>query len=492
MSSDLPILRPSETCWRIERSDRLRVILDAADYFATIRKAVPLARHSVLMIGWDFDTRIELEPHAPPSDTPNRLGEFLNWVVESNPELRIHVLKWDMDWLPSLGRGSTPLAILDWMTDDRIRFKLDAAHPVASAHHQKIVVIDDTLAFCGGIDMTGDRWDTPDHLDDHPLRRRPSTRRRYGPWHDVTTAVNGDAARALGDLARERWKAATGEDLAPPPPRPPLWPEGLETTMRSVDVAVSRTLPPHGEREGVHEIEALYLAAIAGTRRNLYIESQYFASRKVAEAMVARLREEDPPEIVVVNPLTADGWLEEQVMGSSRAMLLQMLRAADHCDRFRMYTPVTFKGDPIYVHAKVLVMDDHLLRVGSSNLNNRSMGFDTECDLSVEVGPETPELAETIAGLRTMLLAEHLGVEPAAFEAAVARKGGSLIGGIEALRGPGRSLVPFVPPELNGLQETVLADNDLLDPERPSHMWGRRIRRKAARQWLPFFGRVAE
>lgn len=485
------LLRPSETCWRIEPSERLSVIVDAADYFATIRSAVQLAKHSVLMIGWDFDTRIELEPGADTSEVPTRLGDFLNFVVEANPDLHVHVLKWDLDWLPALGRGSTPLMVLDWMTNERIRFKLDAAHPVASAHHQKIVVIDDALAFCGGIDMTGDRWDTPDHLDDHPHRRRPTTRRRYGPWHDVTTAVNGEAARALGDLARQRWKAATDEDLAPPPQREALWPEGLEPMLENVDVAVSRTLPAHGEREGVHEIEKLYLAAIAATQRSIYIESQYFASRKVAEAMAARLREDDPPEIVVVNPETADGWLEEQVMGSSRAMLLKMLREVDHRDRFRMYTPVTFKGVPIYVHAKVLVMDDKLLRVGSSNLNNRSMGFDTECDLSVEARPDRPELSEKIVDLRTRLLAEHLGVTPEAIVSTMERKDGSLIATIEALRSPGRSLVPFVPPDLNGLQETVLADSDLLDPERPSHMWGKRRRRKARLQWLPFFGKDA-
>ena len=474
------LLRPGETCWRIARANRLAVIVDAADYFATVRAAVQQARHSVMLIGWDFDTRIKLDPLDGRSEVPNRLGKFLNWAVARQPELNMYMLRWDLGAMNALGRGTTPLFILNWMTDERMHFKLDGAHPVGSAHHQKVVVIDDTLAFCGGIDMTADRWDTREHLDNDPHRIRPSSRRRYGPWHDVATAVDGDAARALGDLARARWKRSTGEDLEPPPPTPSAWPKGLDPSMTDVDVAISRTMPEYGENEGVYEIEALYLAAVAGAQRTFYVESQYFASRKVAEAMAARLREPDGPEIVVVNPESAAGWLEEEVMGSSRARLLRLIQDADRHGRFRLYTPVTEGGAAIYVHAKVLVMDDRLLRVGSSNLNNRSLGFDTECDLSVEAPTDAANEAEVrrrIIGLRDDLLSEHLGVENAVFEAAVDKNGGSVIAAIEELRTNGRSLVPFDMPEQNIVEENLLAENELLDPERPIGGW-KSIRRK--------------
>jgi phospholipase D1/2 len=126
------------------------------------------------------------------------------------------------------------------------------------------------------------------------------------------------------------------------------------------------------------------------------------------------------------------------------------------------------------VHAKIVVMDDRLLRVGSSNLNNRSLGSDTECDLSVEARPDAPEHADLrrrISALRSELLAEHLGVPVAKVEEALAREDRSLIGAIEALRGSGRSLVPFEAPEFNGIEDALLAESDLLDPERPSHRW---------------------
>ncbi len=475
-------LRPGETCWRIERADRLAVIIDAADYFATVREAIVNARHSVYLIGWDFDTRITLARPNNLPDVPNRLGKLLTWCVSNRKDLRIYVLRWDLGAINALGRGSTPLVVMDWMTDKRIRFKLDGAHPSASAHHQKIVVIDDMLAFCGGIDMTADRWDTRAHLDNDPGRRRPTTKRRYKPWHDVSTAVDGAAARALGDLARTRWHSATGEKLEVPPRMQSVWPDSLVPTMQDVDVGISRTKPEYNGDDGVHEIETLLLEVIAKARKTIYIESQYFASRKIAEAMVSRLEEPDGPEIVVINPETANGWVEEEVMGASRARMVEVINATEHADRFRIYNPVTAKGAPIYVHAKVMIVDDCFLKVGSSNLNNRSLGFDSECDLSVELRPDAPEgkaTSRAILDLRHDLLAEHLGTDIASFQAALEQTNGSLIRAIESLRTNHKSLVLFdvEAAKVNG--DSIMAESALLDPERATspakgfrRLWG--------------------
>ncbi len=481
-----PILQPGRNCWKMASADRMAVVIDAANYFRHLRDAMLQAERRILLIGWDFDTRISLvhedEAKAGAKDgngagngaIPHRLGEFLSWLVEHRPDLEIHILKWDLGTIQALGRGSTPLFILDWITSERIRFRLDSAHPPTGAHHQKIAVIDDVLAFCGGIDTTADRWDTREHLDDDPRRARPTTGRAYGPWHDVATAATGPAARLLGEVARDRWLRATGEELDALPPLPPIWPEGLEPLVEGAMVAVSRTMPEYGDAPAIDEIAHLYLDAIASARQSLYIESQYFAARSVAEAICARLAEPDGPEIVVVNPETANGWLEEKVMGASRARLLEEVGNADRHGRFRIYCPVTEGGTPIYVHAKVLVVDDRLLRVGSSNLNNRSLGFDSECDLSLEApaGAAGDSIRRRIVDLRNDLLAEHLGTTPEAFAAAVEAEG-SLIRTIEGLRGPGRSLVPFEPPELGTFGENVLAENGFLDPEGTSAEWRR-------------------
>lgn len=469
------LLVPGKNCWRIERADRLALIIDAEDYFKTVKEAILGARHSVYLIGWDFDTRIRFEPEGATLDGPNRLGPFLRWIDRHRPEVKVYVLKWDLGALQALGRGTTPLAVLDWFTSRRIHFRLDGAHPKGAAHHQKIVVVDDALAFCGGIDMTADRWDTREHRDDDERRRRPSGR-AYGPWHDASTMVDGDVARALGELARERWKRASGDDIEPPPAREPFWPIGIEPHFTDVDVAIARTQPKLDDEKGVHEIESFYLDAIAAAERTIYCESQYFASRRIAEAIAARLKEKNGPEIVVVNPESADGYLEAMVMDTARARLLDLVSKADRHDRFRIYTPVTKKGEPIYVHAKVLVVDDRLLRVGSSNLNNRSMGFDTECDLIIEAVPGrrgAPELRRTIIDIRNDLLAEHLDTTPSKIAAAVEGEG-SLIGAIDALGGSGRTLQPYEPDEASAIEE-ALAENDLLDPERPPS-WSRKLR----------------
>jgi phosphatidylserine/phosphatidylglycerophosphate/cardiolipin synthase-like enzyme len=478
------LLVPGETCWRVARAERHAVFVDAADYFAALKGAVLRAQRRVLFIGWDFDPRIRMDPRRSGrrhsgARRADKLGRVLEDAVRANPRLEIGVLQWDYGMVVGLGRGLAPIVLLNRRTPDRLTMTVDTHHPVGGAHHQKIVVVDDCLAFAGGIDVTADRWDTPEHLDRQPLRRRPSTHRPTGPWHDVTSLVSGPAARAVGDLARERWASGTGRSLEPVTDVEACWPPEVEPFLTDVDVAISRTRPEHGGQSLVHEIELLWLAAIAAARRTVYVESQYFANRRVAEAIAERLREDDGPEFVVVNPESADGWLEDKAMGTARVKLLALVADADVHGRFRLYVPVTAGRRPIYVHAKVLVVDDRLLRIGSANLNNRSMGLDTECDLSIEArdgDPRRDELAGAITGLRDRLLGEHLGVPPEAVAATVAGCGGSLLAAVERLRRQqGRSLVPFTPPAL-GPVERVLADTELLDAERTPNRW-RRVRR---------------
>lgn len=471
------VLEPGITCWRTEHADHLTSIVDAAEYFRHAKSAMLQARKRIILIGWDFDTRIAFEPDRRTLEGPNRLGAFLKWLSKHRPDLDIYLLKWNIGAISALGRGMTPVFVLNWFSNPRLHFEIDGAHPVSAAHHQKIIVVDDALAFCGGIDMTVDRWDTSEHADRSRFRREPNGR-RYGPWHDVTTAVDGQAARALGDQARARWLAATGEELEPVEPAHTIWPDGLEPTLRGVDVSIARTLPVYGDQKGVHEIEALYMAVIAGARHTLYLESQYLASRSIADALAERLREPAGPEIVIVLPRNADGWLEEKAMDGARRTLLHMLWEADIHGRFGAYYPVTAGGKPIYVHAKVVVMDETLLRIGSSNLNNRSMGFDTECDLAIEAAEPGDAVGRAAVDLRNKLLAEHLDVP---FEkVAEGTANGSLISTIEQLRGPGRSLRPFREGTVEN-EDSVLAENALMDPERAPDSPGRRLRQLLAR-----------
>lgn len=459
-----------QDCWRIARAARASVIIDADAYFRHARAAMLKARKRIMLIGWDFDARISLLREEEAKDgAPVIISDFIRWLVERTPELEIYLLRWDTGAIKSMLRPSTLLTTLRWMAHPRITVKLDSHHPPGASHHQKIVVIDDCFAFCGGIDMTGDRWDTRHHRDEDPGRKHPDGT-PYGPWHDATTALQGQVAAVLGDHSRARWKGAGGDDLLPVDGVEDCWPDALPVQFRDVDVAIARTAPEMDDQQPVKEIERLYVNQIAAAKRCIYAESQYFASRRIAEAMAARLGEPDGPEIVIVNPRQADGWLEQQAMDTARARLFEALKARDPHNRLRLYHPFTARGEPIYVHAKILIVDDRLIRVGSSNMNNRSLGLDTECDISIDTALSANDGQQvTITAIRDDLIAEHLDLPRERVSALIADRG--LIAAIEELRTKaGRTLRPYETPDLNDVQQW-LADNEVLDPENPDEMF---------------------
>ena len=369
-----------------------------------------------------------------------------------------------------------------WWKHRRIHVKLDSMHPPGASHHQKIVVIDDCFAFCGGIDMTDGRWDTRDHADGDPRRVGPGGRPN-GPWHDATMALAGPAAAALGELARERWRCATGTAIDPVAPARALWPAALEPDFEDATSPSRAPAPTIGGSSRAARSSALSLDLIARARRFIYAENQYFASRRIGEAIARRLAEPDGPEIVLVGPERADGWLEQEAMDFGPGAAVAGDRRGRRARAASASTiPFTAAGEPIYVHAKIMVVDDALLRVGSSNWNNRSLRLDTECDVTVERRrartPRDRRAPRRPAGRASGLRARRV--------AAAFAETGSLIETVERLRGPGRSLRPYAPPDF-GVEE-ALADNEALDPEIPDELFepfsgGGLLRR------LPKFGR---
>ncbi|WP_424931501.1 phospholipase D-like domain-containing protein [Amaricoccus macauensis] len=459
------LIRPGETVWQSASAARFAFIVDAADFFFHAKRAMLSAKHSVYLIGWDFDARIELEPEGQTLEGPNQIGSFLNWLSKERPEVDLRVLKWDVGLLHSLSRGETPAFLFYWRIRQRIELRLDSAHPPASAHHMKLLVVDDSLAFCGGIDMTEGRWDTRAHEPGRDGRRDPSGGEELKPWHDATSCVSGPAARLLGDLARERWERATGDEVVPVDDTNDIWPEGLDPQFENIEIGVARTIPEYKNAPQVSEVEKATLAILESVQRTLYIESQYLASRRIAETMAKRLKEAEGPEIVVVCPRDSEGWLEPKAMDSARARMIELLRRADHDDRFRIYYPVNAGDQPIYVHAKVMIADDRVFKVGSANLNNRSMGYDTECDILIE--GETPEEADQILAMRNDLVAEHLACDVQDVSRAIEKAGGSLVRAIDALNPKtGRRLLP-IRTEEHSYDEEMLAESDAADPIRP-------------------------
>lgn len=464
------IMRPGRNCWRVERTHRFSLLVDADAYFRAVRAAIRSAQHSVYILSWDIDSRTRLVPDGANDGFPESLGDFLHEVVAARPDLHAYVLNWDFAMLYALEREWLPVYKLDWRTHRRLSFRMDGRHPVGASQHQKVVVVDDAVAFVGGLDLTRSRWDTPEHACNAPLRR-DSDGKPYAPFHDVQAMVDGDAARALGELARERWLRATG--YRPPADRKAEhdpWPANVIPDVTDIDIAIARTEPAFEGRSGVTEVRQLHLDAIAAARHYLFFENQYFTSGLIGNALSARLAEPDGPEVVVVSPKTQSGWLEEATMGVLRVRLHRRLKAADRHGRYLLYCPYIpgLEQGCLNVHSKVFSVDDELFCVGSANLSTRSMALDTECNIVIEAhGSEEEQvrIRRAIAYLRNRLLAEHLASSPEAVDAEI-RRHNSLHAAIESLQQPGRSLrvlEPNVTPEL----ETLIPDQAMFDSERP-------------------------
>jgi phosphatidylserine/phosphatidylglycerophosphate/cardiolipin synthase-like enzyme/uncharacterized membrane protein YdjX (TVP38/TMEM64 family) len=430
------LCRPGDTCWVRLPAQRIAFLVDADAYYAALHDTLLAAQSRVWIVGWDVNARTRLRPDGP------ELGPFLDRLVRRRRSLRIHVLEWDYSVLLAPDRGLAPWIDLDWRTHPRVRFLLDDRHPLGACLHEKLVVVDDAVAFCGGLDLTVRRWDTSEHRADEPGRVDPSGR-PYEPFHDVQMMVEGDVARALADRIRRRWNEVSGTSVR----RLPLagyspWPRSVPVDVREADVAVARTEPAPAD---VREVERLHLEAIASARDSIYVENQYFSAASIADALAARLAEGGGPEVVLVLPSACSGWIEERTMGARRASLLQQLRDADRFSRFRCYAPHAPGIGRVNVHSKLMIVDDAFLRIGSANLANRSFGFDRECDLALEADGRS-DVAAAIVKLRARLVSEHLGVAPERFEA-LHREHGSLVRAIDALRGGERTLAPLEPGE---------------------------------------------
>jgi len=459
------ILRPGHNAFAIARAERLCVLIDAEAYFRAFYQAALRAKRSITILGWDFNsqTRLHFDP-VPKGGPPALLGDFLNYLVRRRRGLHINVLNWDYPMVFGADREFPPLYGFGWRPARRVRLRYDDTHPVAGSQHQKIVLIDDALAFVGGIDLTVRRWDSSEHAPDDP--RRVAYGKPYPPFHDMMVALDGEAAQALARVARERWHLATGRTLKAVSADHDPWPPALDAELRGVEVGIARTMPPRDDAPAVREVERLYLDQIASAQREIYIENQYFTSPLIAAALEKRLAEADGPEIVLVLRLLSHGWLEEATMHVLRTRLLQRLKKADRHGRFHVYyphIPGLAETSCLDVHSKMMAVDDRQLRVGSANLCKRSMGMDTECDVLIESRGEA-HVAAMIRGLRDRLIAEHVGVAPALFRETHDRTG-SLHGAIAALRGEGRTLR-----ELNDMKEwpdALVSIASVADPDEP-------------------------
>jgi phosphatidylserine/phosphatidylglycerophosphate/cardiolipin synthase-like enzyme/uncharacterized membrane protein YdjX (TVP38/TMEM64 family) len=458
-------LKEGHNCWRVARTRRLAVLVDGEAYFAAVRSALIAARRRVFILAWDIHSRVELLRERPADGLPTALADLLLVLLERNPELEVYVLLWSYAPIYALEREPLFFGNGPWDKHPRLHFLKDSRHPLAASHHQKIVAIDGQVAFCGGFDLSKWRWDTADHPA-RDERRIDTEGKAYPPFHDLQMLVDWEAAQALEALCLARWNRLTSEGLeAGPQGESDPWPREVVPLLEGHPCAIARTLPLYEEGREVREVERLYIEMIEAAEGFVYVENQYLTSLAVCDSLIKRLRRRKGPEVVIVLPRETGDWLEQHTMDVLRARRLRSLADADRHGRLRIYYPSIpdLESGCLMVHAKLMIVDDQLLRVGSANLSNRSMGLDTECDLCVSARDDGA--SATISGLRRRLLGAFLDVDAETLAAAEGREQG-LIAAIESLRSNGRTLAPLsatVDPQW----EAQLPDERLIDPDRP-------------------------
>lgn len=458
---------------------RLAPLVDGVEYYRFVRDAMIRARRQIMIVGWELHSEVELirgddTEGSTLGGWPVRLGELLIALVEARPELHVNLLIWEGQTMFAFERQHFPRMKRPWSKHPRIRLVWDSDTPPYASQHQKFVVIDDCVALSGGMDLTTSRWDTHDHDPHDPRRRNPGIVPTTGyPYHDMMIAVDGEAARVIGSWARERWRLATEEVLQPPESNflqaSDPWPPELTPLLENKTVSIALTQPYHGGKLEKRQVEALYPVQIARAKDLIYIENQYFSCGQIADALCERLRDEDGPEVIFILPFGCPGTPQAMGMDPRRDELLDRLRGADPGGRLGVYWATLNGGatervydESVYIHAKMMIIDDNLLRIGSANLANRSMGLDTELDITVEVDDATDKVA--IAGFRRLLLSYFLDTTAdsiASIEASM-----TPLQAIERIRGGKKTLHPF-DHRAGDFEHGLRIPIDLCDPSEP-------------------------
>jgi phosphatidylserine/phosphatidylglycerophosphate/cardiolipin synthase-like enzyme len=366
----------------------LDVLIDGAEAMAAIAEAIASAQAFVHITGWHLAAAFELVR----GERPVVLGALL---AEAAERVDVRVLAWAGAPVPAFHptRAEVREGVQRLVRQTRIRCELDPREHPFHCHHEKTVVIDGQVAFVGGIDMTdfgGDRNDS----SDHPARRRLG-------WHDVGTRLRGPAVADVAAHFALRWRELTGETVPAPPPPAPCG-EHTVQVVRTVSEVMYDALP-----QGDFRVLESYTRALRSAREFVYLENQFLWAPEIVELLAAQLR--DPPQdsfrLVVVLPFKANNGQDD-----TKGQLGRLVAADRGAGRLLAATLRSLTGtreDPLYVHAKVGIVDDRWLTVGSANLNAHSLLNDTE----MNVCTDDPELAR---GTRLRLWAEHLDTAPEA------------------------------------------------------------------------------
>lgn len=360
----------------------LQILIDGAEALPRIAEALDGARSEVNIAGWHITPSFGLRR----DDGARRLRDLLADLAERVP---VRVLLWAGAPLPVFSpRRAQVRQVRDELTrGTKVQCFLDAHERPMHCHHEKLVIIDGEIAFVGGIDLTslgGDRFDT----SEHPVRGAIG-------WHDASTRLTGPAVADVSAHFASRWQAVTGEEI--PAAAPPAPGGDLEVQItRTVPEKVYDFLP-----QGDFTILESYQRALRSAQSLIYLENQFLWAPQVVEILLDKLTK--PPSdrfrLVILLPAKPNNGADD-----TRGQLGLLAEADDGAGRFLAATLSSRTGGlsgPLYVHAKIGIVDDAWLTVGSANLNEHSLFNDSE----MNVVSCDPTLARDT---RLRLWAEHL------------------------------------------------------------------------------------
>lgn len=365
----------------------LEVLIDGATALPDVAAALEAAESHVHITGWHLSPEFAVVRNERPTVLRNLLADLAGRVD-------VRVLLWAGAPLPLFrpSRRSVQDARDRLTRGTGIRCALDSRERPMHCHHEKTIVVDDRVAFVGGIDLTslaGDRFDT----NDHPARAAVG-------WHDAGARLEGPAVGDVADHFRMRWREVTGESIPQSRPPPPAG---------NLDVQSVRTIPERiydAVPNGDFRILESYLRALRSARRLIYAENQFLWSQEIAAVLADKLS--NPPcddfRLVLLLPANPNNGSDD-----TRGVLGELVAADNGHGRL---VPATLYArgpgiahDPIYVHAKITIVDDDWLTLGSANLNEHSLFNDTEMNLVVRN-------TELVRRTRARLWAEHLELDP--------------------------------------------------------------------------------
>jgi phospholipase D1/2 len=408
------IFEPSRNCWVVNRANFATLLIDCDNFYRALHKAIIKAQHSIFILGWDIDSRVRLlrGEEERKSLVPSVVVDLLAWKAKQNPEIQIYLLRWDSS-IAFAGERELP-AEYNWtmQTPANLSICLDNSVPMGGSQHQKVFVIDDELVFTGGMDIAPQRWDTREHLVVQPEREDDNG--PYGPYHDAQIMLSGPIVSDFAKLVRWRWQRAAGylpkeQRLRVTEHLPPTWPEGFAPFFKNVKCAIARTIPRLEDDIEAQEVREMYLDLIASAKNFIYIENQFLTSTEIAHALNQRLLSIPALRVLIVSSYSPQGIFERVAMWAGRLDFKKILESGISKERVRMTCAgITDQHGKMHykrIHSKIFVVDDQHLVVASSNLSNRSMALDTECDLVIAA--DTDEISQKILAARNDLLGEH-------------------------------------------------------------------------------------